>query len=130
MNHSKIYFPLIEHLIALKKQFKHFQTQKNLSLALQDIVSEQAIWKRLQKLQIHISFRNNIEYMYFDLKDAYALSEDFYQNLDTIKPKKLETKVQYTTRDELDYIINKTCYLLNLELMKYLISNSITIYRQ
>ena len=68
--------------------------------------------------------------MCFDLKDAYALSEDFYQNLGTIKPKKLETKVQYTTRDELDYIINKTRYLLNLELMKYLISNSITITKQ
>ena len=68
--------------------------------------------------------------MCFYLKDAYALSEDFFQNLGTIKPKKLETEVQYTTRDELDYIINKTCYLLNLELMKYLISNSITITKQ
>ena len=68
--------------------------------------------------------------MCFELEDAYALSEDFYKNLDTIKPKKLETEVHYSTRDELDYIINKTRYLLNLELMKYLISNSITIYRQ
>ena len=68
--------------------------------------------------------------MCFDLKDAYALSEDFYQNLGTIKPKILKTEVQYTTIDELDYIINKTRYLLNLELMKYLISNSITIIKK
>ena len=68
--------------------------------------------------------------MCFELEDAYALSEDFYQNLGTIKPKKFETEVHYSTRDELDYIINKTRYLLNLELMKYLISNSIMIYKQ
>ena len=68
--------------------------------------------------------------MCFNLKDAYALSEDFFQNLSVIKPKKLETKVKYITRDELDYIINKTRDSLNLELIKYLISNSITIYRQ
>ena len=68
--------------------------------------------------------------MCFDLKDAYLLSEDFFKNLGTIKPKKLESKVQYTTREELDYIISRTRDNLNLELMKYLISNSITISKQ
>ena len=68
--------------------------------------------------------------MCFNLRDAYLLSEDFFQNLGAIKPKKLETKVQYITRDELDYIISRTRDSLNLELIKYLISNSITIYRQ
>ena len=71
-----------------------------------------------------------LRYMCFDLKDAYLLSEDFFKNLGTIKPKKLESKVQYTNRDELDYIISRTRDNLNLELMKYLISNSITISKQ
>ena len=68
--------------------------------------------------------------MCFNLIDASALSDDFYQNLGIIKPKKLETKVQYITEDELDYILNKTRDRLNFELMKYLISNSITITKQ
>ena len=54
--------------------------------------------------------------MCFYLRNAYLLSEDFFKNLGTIKPKKLKTEVQYITRDELDYIINKTRIFLNLKI--------------
>ena len=83
--------------------------------------------KKSWKLQIQKFFQNKIELIEYNLENITAFSEDFINNINAIMPNKLNIKLNYSEKDELDYILKRIYSCSNLEFLKCLSHNSFVI---
>ena len=83
--------------------------------------------KKSWKLQIQKFFQNKIDCIGYDLENVTTFSEDFINNINSIMSNKLNIKLHYSEKVELDYILKRIYSWSNLEFPKCLSHNSFII---